>query len=540
MFAIDNELLMFYTSLLQELLRTNTVEVYLFLYAENKYVQLLKQLLIQLGYLNQPDLKKNDQTTSIFDQTLLKAIQQFNQKHKITGDGARLKAYSLWRMLATHNIISPLKNLQAYTGDTAGYLNPEHYLYDPLVQLLFFLDFKEEKLSQNMENFCTYHGLLFNPEQLHQTTQNHLVQTISSFFGDYFSNKQDENSFSPVYAQAFLPQLTILETPDNKISVQDGQIQLVFSKKAPGVYWNGNEEVGHFLAQHPSEVNPALSPVSLRVIEQVARNEGKLDAINTYDQAYLSIGIFQWTLGTGSNAGELPALLYKLKAKYPDKFNLWFSTLGIDIARETDFSTGYITFQGERIDTAQQKELFRSPAWAFHFWKALMQPAFQAIQIEHAHDRFKHFYFRPDPKGLPYPLYQIITSSYGTALLLDQHINRPGWVIPCIGLAMAENLQYASPDHWGTEEEAKIIESYLKIRATYSDGKYLPMTAASNRARQIGLGLENGKLSNERGSFEYLVQKPMDGFGMKGNAKGISLPPNYNPDDYPDIWQDNQ
>lgn len=536
MFAIENELLMFYTSLLQELLRTNTVEINLFLYAENKYVRPLQQLLVQLGYLTLPELREFDQTTGIFDHTILKAIKKFNQKHKIAGDGAKLKAFSLWRMLETAKIISPLKTLQAYTGDTNGYLKPDHYLYEPLVKLLSFLDFKEENLPINMEKFCTYHGLLFNAEQLHQTSRNHLVETISSFFGDSNTSRLSPDFFDPDVVITPITQLTILETPDNKISINDGQIQLVLIKKTPGVYWNGNEDVGRFLELYANEVNPALSPVSLSVIEQVARNEGKLDAINTYDQAYLSIGIFQWTLGTGSSAGELPALLYKLKAKYPEKFNLLFTSLGIDIDQVTDFTTGYMTFRGERVSSSEQKELFRSPAWAFHFWKALMQPAFQAIQIEHAHDRFKHFYFRPDPKGLPYPLYQIITSSYGVALLLDQHVNRPGWVNPCIGLAMAENMQYASPDHWGTEEESRIIESYLKIRATYSDGRYAPMTSANNRANQIGLAVQNGKLSKERGSFEYLVQKQLDGFGMKGNVKGVSLPPNYNPDDYPDIW----
>jgi hypothetical protein len=66
------------------------------------------------------------------------------------------------------------------------------------------------------------------------------------------------------------------------------------------------------------------------------------------------------------------------------------------------------------------------------------------------------------------------------------------------------------------------------------------MTAALSRAHQIKLGLQNGYLSADRGSFEYLVQKPMEGFGLKGNQKSSLLPPNYHPDDYPDIWQENQ
>jgi hypothetical protein len=443
-------------------------------------------------------------------------------------------------MLATAEIIAPFNTLQTYSGDTSDYLKPDHPLHEPLKQLLSYLNFKEESLSGSMEKFCTEYGLIFNEEQWHPAVRERLIKQIKAYFGDEvaFVSTLDIESPSPMFPS--LPPLSILETPDNKISVRDGQVQLILNKKAPGVYWIGNEDVGKFLQQYPNEIHPEISPVSLRVIDQVSRNEGKLDAINTYDQAFLSIGIFQWTLGVGSNAGELPALLYKLKAKAPDKFRQWFTPLSIDIDRVTDFTTGFITFRGERMEGFEQKELFRSPSWAFHFWKALMQPAFQAIQIEHAHDRFKHFYFKPEPDDLPYPLYQIITSSYGVALLLDQHVNRPGWVNACIGLAMAENIDFSSPDHWETREESKIIESYLKIRATYTDGRNAPMTAALSRAHQIKLGLQNGYLSADRGSFEYLVQKPMEGFGLKGNQKSSLLPPNYHPDDYPDIWQENQ
>lgn len=525
---------MFYTSLLQDLLRTNSVEINLFLYAENKYVRPLQQLLTFLGFLTLSDKQAFNQTTQMFDQALLKAIKKFNQKNNISGDGARLKAYSLWRMLQCEEIIPFLKIIDAYTDDSDEWHKETHFLYDPLQKIFSFLTFKEDKLSQNMEQFCIYHGLIYPTAFLGETIRKRLVESISVYLGDRFNDPIDtENTPSN---NDLTPTLSIIETPDNKVSINDGQIQLVLTKKDPGVYWIGNEEVGIFLQRYPKEVNSDLSKISLQVIHQVARNEGKLDAINTYDQAFLSVGIFQWTLGTSTNAGELPALLKKVKTKYPDKFATWFTPLGIDIADETDGTTGFMTLQGEKVVTLEQKEAFRRPFWAFHFWKVLMQPEFQAIQIEHAHDRFKHFYFKPEPKGLPYPLYQIITSSYGVALLLDMHVNRPGWVYPCIGLAMAENANYASPDHWGTQEEAQILDSYLKIRATYSDGKYSPMTSANQRANQIGIAKQNGLLSRERGSFEYLTNQ-WEGFGMKGSRQMISPPPGYKPDDYPEIEQ---
>ena len=102
---------MFYTSLLQDLLRTNSVEINLFLYAENKYVHPLKQLLAYLGFFTFPEKQALEQTTQIFDHALLKAIKKFNQKNKISGDGARLKAYSLWRMLQCEEIIPFIKTI---------------------------------------------------------------------------------------------------------------------------------------------------------------------------------------------------------------------------------------------------------------------------------------------------------------------------------------------------------------------------------------------------------------------------------------------
>jgi hypothetical protein len=62
------------------------------------------------------------------------------------------------------------------------------------------------------------------------------------------------------------------------------------------------------------------------------------------------------------------------------------------------------------------------------------------------------------------------------------------------------------------------------------------MTSANERANQIGLAKQNGLLSRERGSFEYLTNQ-WEGFGMKGNRQMITPPPGYKPDDYPDIEQ---
>jgi len=248
----------------------------------------------------------------------------------------------------------------------------------------------------------------------------------------------------------------------------------------------------------------------------------------------LSIGIFQWTLGIGDRAGELPALLKRVKEGYPEAFRKGFEELGLDIDNQTDTGTGFLLLDGERMDRGELKEVFRSPTWAFHFWKALMQPAFQAAQIAHAHDRFKHFYFKRHPGSLPYPLYQMITSSFGVALLLDMHVNRPGWVYPCFGLALTESGFTQSPINWTAQDESHLLDSFIRIRSIYTEGTLEPMTAANRRSEALKQAEREGVLSRERGSFSYLNPR-LEGIGLKGIARGVDLPPGYKEESYPDL-----
>ena len=94
-----------------------------------------------------------------------------------------------------------------------------------------------------------------------------------------------------------------------------------------------------------------------------------------------------------------------------------------------------------------------------------------------------------------------MTSEYGVGLLLDNHVNRPAYVKPCVEKAMNQtNLK--KPQNWGTAEERKLINTYLKIRETY--GKY-PMTDADKRADVTKKYLDKGIISDKRGSFKYNV-----------------------------------
>ncbi|MBV9211532.1 MAG: SH3 domain-containing protein, partial [Acidobacteria bacterium] len=115
----------------------------------------------------------------------------------------------------------------------------------------------------------------------------------------------------------------------NKAVAPDGS---VFGKKFKlGIFNYGQTSIGQFVSAN-SSVFTTLSPSRLRVMQAVSANEGKLEAINTWDNAFLTFGAFQWTAGVGSAAGELVSLIARLKQTDAGVFNQLFGQFGLDIA----------------------------------------------------------------------------------------------------------------------------------------------------------------------------------------------------------------
>lgn len=94
----------------------------------------------------------------------------------------------------------------------------------------------------------------------------------------------------------------------------------------------------------------------------------------------------------------------------------------------------------------------------------------------------------------------MITSEFGLALLLDNHVNRPGYVIGCIAAAISHcSLQPADLAGRSDDDERQVLDAYLDIRQTY--GKH-PMTHAEQRGEVTRRYLADGIISDRRNSFE--------------------------------------
>ena len=93
----------------------------------------------------------------------------------------------------------------------------------------------------------------------------------------------------------------------------------------------------------------------------------------------------------------------------------------------------------------------------------------------------------------------LITSEYGVALLLDNHVNRPGYVHSCLAEALdRSNLSAGELLRGGDEEEQLVIKNYLDVRETY--GRH-PMTDARQRASVTRGYVVDGIISSRRGSL---------------------------------------
>lgn len=267
------------------------------------------------------------------------------------------------------------------------------------------------------------------------------------------------------------------------------------TRSKQGFVTYGTTGIDSFLATHP-EAGAGLSPSVLRTVAAVMANEGKLEAVNSYDNAFLSFGIMQWTAGAGSDPGELAALLARLQAMDGQVFADCFGRYGLGVDVVPGSTTGRLVLDGRPMTSAAQKAVLRGPEWAYRFWRAGHDPVVRHCQIVHAGKRLDAF----SGKVIHgHPLRAWASSELGMAMLLDQHVNRPGHVPKTLDTALggllAAGAVPADPAQWSDADEDRLIDRYVELRAATS------MTHSTRRAARLDDLAHAGKLSAARGSF---------------------------------------
>jgi hypothetical protein len=310
--------------------------------------------------------------------------------------------------------------------------------------------------------------------------------------------------FVDVAGSAPAPQLPPAAAPgdvrfDGDVAVGPGGLR--FGRRFQlGIFNYGSTTIAEFLKERGAS---GTATSLLRIMGAVSANEGKLEAINTWDNCFMTFGIFQWTAGQNGESGELAAMLARLKTAAPASFTEYFGKFGLDAtvsaAAAGTVPRGELSLGGTPLRTAAAKGALRSLDWAYRFWRAGHDDQVRMAQLEHAMSRLACFHRVPSERLRGRSIADYVTSEYGIALLLDEHVNRPGHVPGTLGDALAELAGHADvdhPDHWSDHEEQELLAIYVERRATTS------MTDSAKRAEAVHAAMTFAIISGDRGSFQ--------------------------------------
>jgi len=443
-----------------------------------------------------------------------RAVKAFAASNGLPGDGETVTQPIAAKLISRYDILDDLRHIHnAFAHDKVEQLYFWHSPHDTAVvalqtllhELGFGTELNWEKYGADgdygggtakaLKAFARQEGLRGDGRALTPELARRIIDRLKDFYGPHWSKDTAPAEKSPAG-------VSIREAVENgraRIYVSLAGNEARFTRFKRGVYVLGQQRPLDFInASRPSLSEIGLTESAINVMVAVSENEGNLDAVNTWDNSFMTFGMFQWTAGAAGDPGELAALLRKVKAADTAVFQKYYGQHGLDMV-DTDEVAGYFTLDGQKLATSSQKERLRTYQWAFYFWLSGQDPLVQSIEIQHALSRIHNFYRAGGYRIKGHYIADLVTSEYGMGLLLDNHVNRPGYIKPCLEKAM-DQTGLSDPSDWATAEERQLIEAYLKIRETH--GRY-PMTDAAKRAAVTKKYLTNGIISDERWSFQF-------------------------------------
>jgi hypothetical protein len=248
-------------------------------------------------------------------------------------------------------------------------------------------------------------------------------------------------------------------------------------------------------------VATGISPSSANVLQAVINNEGHMEAVNSYDNAFLSFGLMQWTSGSDSDPGELAGLLGGIQTSDPSSWHDCFGQYGLGTtvgpAAQGRLQVGFLSLNNAPLRTPGDKQVLRSAQWAYRFWRAGHVDSIRRAQADLAAERIRLVCGMTIPGRGTVGAW--LTSEHGVALVLDEHINRPSHVPATLAKALDDMIAAGAsndPTTWTGAQEAELIRRYIAERNTTS------MTGSAKRADQIAGCVLSGLIADTRGSYK--------------------------------------
>ncbi|HAD43838.1 MAG TPA: hypothetical protein DCF97_12060, partial [Plesiomonas shigelloides] len=235
------------------------------------------------------------------------------------------------------------------------------------------------------------------------------------------------------------------------------------------------------------------------ILVAMSENEGKMDAIQSYDSEVVTAGAMQKTFKDGvglEGKGELSIQLAKFRDKYPDLYANHMSNCGWIVEGTGSSAITYyvddLLTGGGKVTGRDLKNLLRKGCDESTFnsvihskplaglLKVISLPEFLDMQvldfIERLHSAESHVVFSGDIRIKDY-----IKSDFGRAVVLDHSVNRPGFVKDNFKMAISNfhtknpNVSL-NPHDWAELHETyekKLLDEYKMTRSmTNSISRY--------------------------------------------------------------------
>jgi hypothetical protein len=233
------------------------------------------------------------------------------------------------------------------------------------------------------------------------------------------------------------------------------------------------------------------------ILIAMSENEGNMDAIQSYDSEVITAGAMQKTVKDTFNPksspvvdfrgkGELSSQFSKFKSLHPELYNNHAVSCGWTV--EGDGSTAVIYYNdsiitsGDKITGSDLKYLIREGSVKETYGhvvynkplaallKVILLPEYLDIQVMDFIDRLHSA--ESNSVSDDYKIKDFVKSKFGRAVILDQSVNRPGYVVRDFRKAIDNYYTHNSkvnrdPTKWGGDfinNEKNLLEEYKLTR----------------------------------------------------------------------------
>ncbi len=217
--------------------------------------------------------------------------------------------------------------------------------------------------TKALRAFAKAENIHSNGRQLTEELAQKILEKLQGYFGaDWAADVMADS-----HSSGDLQIRQVVQNGKRRLDITLGDVTKRFVLFRKGAYTFGSQKALDFIQTNMAALlSRGLTKSAVNVMVAVSENEGNLDAVNTWDNSFMTFGMFQWTLGTASAKGKLPALLRKIKTADPDIFEQYYGQYGLDLIQVGQVY-GYCALDGRTLEAPSDKELLRLPEGCFGF-----------------------------------------------------------------------------------------------------------------------------------------------------------------------------